>query len=177
MTVVPTSPVWISSAPIQVHGGDLLEITGVARLPEPLIGSIDGLQIMDSLGGPDMALRIHEAPSWQPFRLIRAATSDSDLSVTIALSGLGKAQIDDVAIRVIQLPNSGPIDQAAFGPPARPWAGPHIYPFWYDSGSTNLVVLVQLRSDDAHAALRISNFVKMPAAFGGRGLRQFSPSG
>ena len=89
-------------------------------MPAPLIGSIDGLQIMDSLGGPDMALRIREAPSWQPFRLIRAATSDGNVSVTIALSGLGKAQIDDVAIRVIQLPNSGAIDQAAYGPPARP---------------------------------------------------------
>jgi len=119
-TIVPTAPVWISSAPLHVGAGDLLEITGVARLPEPLIGSVDGLQIIDSIGGADMALRIHEAPSWQPFRLIRAATSDGDVSVTIALSGLGKAQVDDVAIRVIKLPNSGLNDQAAYGPPARP---------------------------------------------------------
>jgi len=101
-SIVPTAPVWISSAPLRVQAGDLLEITGVARLPEPLIGSVDGLQIIDSLGGHDMALRIHEAPSWQPFRLIRTATADADVSVTIALSGLGKAQIDDVTIRVIQ---------------------------------------------------------------------------
>ena len=100
-TIVPTAPVWISSAPVQVRKGELLEITGVARLPQPLVGSVDGLQIMDSLGGPDMALRIQEAPSWQPFRVIRAATSDVNVSVTVALSGLGKAQIDDLAVRVI----------------------------------------------------------------------------
>jgi len=102
VTIVPTAPVWISSAPLQVRAGDLLEITGVARLPQPLLGSVDGLQIIDSIGGPDMALRIHEAPSWQPFRLIRSATSDTQVSVTIALSGLGKAQIDDVAVRVVK---------------------------------------------------------------------------
>jgi len=101
-TIVPTSPVWIASTPLPVRAGDLLEITGVARLPASLIGSVDGLQIIDSLGGPEMALRIHEAPSWQPFRVIRAATGDTQLSVTIALSGLGKAQVDDVAVRVIR---------------------------------------------------------------------------
>lgn len=101
-TIVPTTPVWISSAPLQIRAGQLLEITGVARMPNPLIGSVDGLQIIDSLGGPDMAMRIHESPSWRPFRLIRAAPSDANVSVTIALSGLGKAQIDDIAIRVIE---------------------------------------------------------------------------
>ncbi len=101
-SIVPTPPVWITTSPLPVHAGDLLEITGVVRLPEPLVGSVDGLQIIDSIGGPDMALRIHEAPSWQHFRLIRAATNDTQVSVTIALSGLGKAQIDDVAVRVVK---------------------------------------------------------------------------
>lgn len=102
VTIVPTAPVWISSSPVQVRANDLIEITGVVRLPEPLVGSIDGLQIIDSLGGTDMALRIHEAPSWKPFRIIRAAPSDTQLSVTIALSGLGNAQVDDLAVRVIR---------------------------------------------------------------------------
>lgn len=101
-SVVPSSPVWITSAPLMVQEGDLVEITGVARILEPLIGSVDGLQIIDTLGGPEMGLRIHEAPSWQPFRLIRAATGETQVSVTIALSGLGKAQVDDLAVRVLQ---------------------------------------------------------------------------
>ena len=102
MTIVPTAPVWITSSPVSVQQGDLLEVTGVARLSEPLIGTIDGLQVIDSLGGVDMALRIQDAPTWQPFKLVRAAGSDTEVSVTIALSGLGKAQIDDVALRVIR---------------------------------------------------------------------------
>ena len=102
ISIVPTAPVWISSAPLQVRKGDLLEITGVVRLTQPLEATVDGLQILDSIGGPDMALRIHEAVDWQPFRLIRAVTSDTQVTVTMALSGLGKAQIDDVAIRVVK---------------------------------------------------------------------------
>ncbi len=102
VTIVPTAPVWITSHPVQVRQGDLLEVTGVARLPEPLVGSVDGLQIIDSFGGTEMALRIQDAPAWQPFKVIRAATSDAQVSVTIALSGLGRAQVDDVAVRVVR---------------------------------------------------------------------------
>lgn len=102
MTIVPTAPVWISSHPLLVSKGDLLEITGLVRLPEPLIGTVDGLQIIDTIGGTEMALRIQDAPAWQPFRIVRAATSDTPVSVTIALTGLGKAHIDDVAVRVVR---------------------------------------------------------------------------
>jgi len=97
--IVPGSPVWISTAPVQIQAGDLVEITGVARVPEPLRGTVDGLQLIDSLGGPDMATRIPQTSSWQPFRIIRAAPSDGQITVSIALTGLGKAQIDDLAIR------------------------------------------------------------------------------
>ncbi len=100
--IVPTAPVWITSAPLQVQAGDLVEITGLVRITEPLLGSVDGLQIIDTLGGADMAVRMHEAPTWRPFRIIRSATADAQVSVTIALSGLGEAQIDDLAVRRIQ---------------------------------------------------------------------------
>ncbi len=102
--LVPASPVWISTAPVQVQAGDLVEITGVARVPKPLVGTVDGLQLIDSLGGPDMALRIPQTPTWQSFRVIRAVPSDGQITVSIALTGLGKAQIDDLAIRTTKEP-------------------------------------------------------------------------
>ena len=112
--VVPTAPVWITSAPIAARAGDLIEITGVARVPTELHGSVDGLQIIDSLGGLEMALRIGATPSWQPFRVLRAATSDTQVSVTLALTGFGTAQVDDLAIRRIRLPMAA--SQTARGP-------------------------------------------------------------
>jgi hypothetical protein len=102
ISVVPTAPVWISSAPIAVKAGELVEITGMARVPEELIGTVDGLQIIDSLGGPGMATRVTHAPSWQSFRILRAATSDTQLVVSFALSGLGRAQVDNLAVRTLQ---------------------------------------------------------------------------
>jgi len=112
-TVVPTAPVWISSAPIQVAAGDLVEITGVARLPAALLGSVDGLQLIDSLGGPEMALRLPATPSWSPFRVLRAASTSGEVSVTIALTGFGKAQVDDVAVRILPNPSASVGPQTA----------------------------------------------------------------
>jgi hypothetical protein len=102
ISVVPTAPVWITSSGMPVKAGDLVEITGVARVPEELIGTIDGLQIIDSLGGPGMATRIRHAPSWQSFRIVRGVPADTQLFVSIALSGLGRAQIDNLSVRTLK---------------------------------------------------------------------------
>ena len=106
--VVPASPVWVKSRPVRIRTGELVEITGSARVPKELLGSVDGLEIVDTLGGPELATRIKAAPSWQPFRMIRVATSDADVTVTIGLTGLGTAQVDDVAIRTLRLSGANP---------------------------------------------------------------------
>jgi hypothetical protein len=105
VAVVPTSPVWISTPPLAVKAGELVEITGMVRVPEPLIGTVDGLQIIDSLGGPGMATRIVQSPDWQPIRIIRAVPADGQVTVSVALAGLGKAQVDSLAIRSLR-PNA-----------------------------------------------------------------------
>ena len=99
--VLPTAPVWIKSRPITILKGQIVEITGQARVPIQLMGTVDGLQVFDSLGGNDLGMRIKASSTWQPFRMIRTATSDTDFDVTIALSGLGTAQVDDLAVRVL----------------------------------------------------------------------------
>ncbi len=106
ISVVTTAPVWISSQPVPVKAGDLIEITGVARVPEELIGSVDGLQIIDSLGGPGMATRILHAPSWREFRILRGATADTQLVVSVALSGLGRAQVDNLTVQTLRPSNA-----------------------------------------------------------------------
>jgi hypothetical protein len=59
---------------------------------------------MDSFGGEALAERIGETSAWQPFTLIRAAPRAGPLSVTIALTGLGEAWIDDVTITPLLAP-------------------------------------------------------------------------
>jgi hypothetical protein len=106
-------PVWVTSPPLAAPPGHLIEITGLARVGEPPIGSPDPLLIFDSVGGEESALRIGAAPSWQPFRLVRAAPPGAEVRLTIALGGLGRVQVDSIAVRYVPLPARA----VAQGPP------------------------------------------------------------
>jgi hypothetical protein len=78
-----------------------VEISGLARVSNVPIGSPDPLLIFDSIGGEESAVRISSAPSWTPFKMLRAATPGSELRVTVALGGVGRAQIDALSYRFI----------------------------------------------------------------------------
>ncbi len=118
--VIPTSPVWVRSKPVRIAAGQVLEISGVARVPEELLGTVDGLQIFDTLGGADLATRIKISPSWQPFLMRRASAANADVQVTIALSGLGVAQVDDLQMRVISSTSANRLTSAPSNPPTTP---------------------------------------------------------
>ncbi len=100
---LPTPPVWVTSPLIAVPDGHLVEISGVARVGEAPLGSPDPLLIFDSVGGEESAIRVTSAPSWTPFRLIRVAPPGGELRVTIALGGIGRAQVDSLAFRFVPL--------------------------------------------------------------------------
>jgi hypothetical protein len=102
--VVARPLVQVTSPPIQVVKGQVLEISGWVRVPEPITGSIDGLTIVDSLGGPELALRVHESAGWQPFRMIRGVPAATDLTLSFSLSGTGTALIDAVMVRPLSRP-------------------------------------------------------------------------
>ncbi len=101
-----TPPVWITSPPMSVPPGNLVEITGWARISETPLGSADPLLIFDSIGGEESAVRIATAPTWTRFRLVRAAPPGAELRVTIALGGVGRAAVDSLEYRFIPLPVS-----------------------------------------------------------------------
>ena len=100
---IAAPPVWITSPPIAPPEGHLIEITGLVRMPLRPIGSADPLLVFDSIGGESSALRIESAPSWTPFRLVRAAAPGAECRITFALGGAGRAQIDALHCRFIPL--------------------------------------------------------------------------
>lgn len=110
--VVETPPVWITTPPVTAPPGKLVEIEARVAVAEPIKGSVDGLLVFDSIGGPALAERVGKTNAWQRLVLYRIVPADTTepLVVTFALSGLGEARIDDVRIRVI--------DRAAGGTPA-----------------------------------------------------------
>lgn len=102
--VLAGPPVWMTSPPLIVPPAHLVEIIGLVRVTETPIGSADPLLVFDSIGGEEAALRIEEALSWTPFRLVRATGPGAECRLTIALGGVGRVQVDGLRYRFIPLP-------------------------------------------------------------------------
>ncbi len=107
-TQVETPPIWVTSAPINVRRGDIAVMRGWVRVPVAITGSVDGLMILDSIGGEAMAERALKTPGWREFFLYRVAPSDGPVWITFALTGLGNAWIDDVTIQTISPRTAAP---------------------------------------------------------------------
>jgi hypothetical protein len=102
--VVETPPVWITTPPLSVPSGKLVQIEARVWVPKPVKASVDGLLVFDSLGGPALAERVGPSAQWRRLVLYRIVPTDLDgepFTVTFALTGLGEARIDDVSVRVL----------------------------------------------------------------------------
>jgi hypothetical protein len=133
--LVETTPVWITSPPVQLRAGEVVCIRGRVRVGAPVRGSVDGLMIVDSLGGEALAERFGETDGWQGFVMYRAAPRDGEVSLTFALTGFGEALIDDVTIRTIRpgstAPHPEPATRGAMAPgnsTADHRSTPHVQP-------------------------------------------------
>ena len=69
--VIETPPIWITTPPINAAAGTLLEIAAKVRVPNPIEGSVDGLLVFDSYGGPALAERVNKTESWRRLVLYR----------------------------------------------------------------------------------------------------------
>ena len=66
-------------------------IRGQVRVKGPISGSIDGLMIIDSLGGEPLAERIGETSGWRQFALYRAATSSGNHDRDVRSDRIGRS--------------------------------------------------------------------------------------
>ncbi len=96
---IESPPIWITTPPLAVSAGQILLIHGWIHVPQPIAASVDGLLIVDSLGGEALAQRVRTTSGWQEFGLYRVAPRSGSMTVTFALSGLGEAWIDSVTIQ------------------------------------------------------------------------------
>jgi len=103
--VIETPPVWITTPPLTAPVGKLLEISAQVWVPTAISGSVDGLMVFDSLGGPALAERVGATRDWRRLvlhRIVPPEAAGEPFTVTFALSGLGEARIDDVSVRVLE---------------------------------------------------------------------------
>jgi hypothetical protein len=105
--VVETPPLWITSAPVDVAAGDLLQIEAWVKIDSPIQASTDGLVIFDSHSGEPLAMRLSQTKGWRQLTLYRAARQAGPLVLTFALAGLGQAAIDDVTIQIVHRTRPG----------------------------------------------------------------------
>lgn len=100
-SVVETAPMWITSPSVTVQQGELVQIQGWVRIAQPIVGSVDGLLIIDTLSGEALAGRLSRGAQWRQFSVYRAAARPGPMAVTFALAGLGEVWIDDVTIQTV----------------------------------------------------------------------------
>ena len=110
--VLETPPLWISTPPVRAAAGTLLEISAQVWVPAAITGSVDGLLVFDSYGGPALAERVNQTGNWRRlvlYRMVPPAAGDGTdpppLTVTFALTGLGEARLDSVSIRPVSRGN------------------------------------------------------------------------
>lgn len=96
--LITKPPVVMVSPGVSVPAGQIVRITGWARIATPIVGSIDGAMIYDSLLGKDGAIHLNSTQEWQQFELIRPCRESQDVCVTLALHGLGEFLVDDLRI-------------------------------------------------------------------------------
>ena len=78
---------------IPVEPGTFIRIQGWVYVPDAIAGSLDGLLVLDSLGGEPLAERFGDTTGWKQFTAIlpRPAPAPYSMTVTVALTGFGEA--------------------------------------------------------------------------------------
>lgn len=103
-SIVETPPVWVTTPAITVGRNKMVRVRGYVRTSSAIAGSQDGVMVFDSIGGQALASRIVSADGWRQFTLFRVVPEDTTLTLTLALTGIGEAWIDDLDIAVLDLP-------------------------------------------------------------------------
>jgi hypothetical protein len=88
----------ITSPPVQLKPGTLVQVSGWICIPMPIGASADGALFYDSAGGEPLAIRLSEPTPWTKFTLYRRVPASGTMQVTLALTGLGTVYFDDVRI-------------------------------------------------------------------------------
>ena len=96
-------PVTVVSPPITVYKGQLVYIGGWVKIDAPSRGNLDGAMLYDSLCGPAAALRWRTVGPWQKFELVREVHETCELTLTMALSGLGEIRFDDLEVILLDV--------------------------------------------------------------------------
>lgn len=93
----------LTTPPVQLPPGTTVKLTGWYRIPQPLKASADGLLIYDSAGTEALGVRLYHSTNWKKIDLYRTVPSSGQISLSIALTGMGTVYLDDLKIESINI--------------------------------------------------------------------------
>ncbi|MEI7687814.1 MAG: hypothetical protein WCL32_22640, partial [Planctomycetota bacterium] len=96
--VLERSLLALTSPPVKLAPGSLVRISAWVRIPVAITASSDGALFYDSAAGEPLAVRLSDATGWKKYTLYRKVPESGQISVTLALTGLGSVYFDDVRI-------------------------------------------------------------------------------
>jgi hypothetical protein len=97
----------VDSPPVQLPPGTLVRVSCWIKIPAEIKGSADGVLFYDDAGGEPLGVRLSIQREWRQFHLYRVVPASGQISVTLALTGIGKAFFDNVMIEPM-VPNPTP---------------------------------------------------------------------
>ena len=100
--VIEMPPLWVTSPAVPVAAGQIVRIHGWVNVPTAIIGSVDGLLVVESLSGEEMALRLDKTQGWREFTMLRIVPQAGPLTLTLSMTGLGEVRLDDLTIEVLE---------------------------------------------------------------------------
>ncbi len=96
----------LTSPPVKLPPGSLVQISGWVQIPDPIVASADGALMYDSAGGEPLSIRLTDATSWKKFTVYRRVPATGTINVTLALTGIGTVYFDDIRIEPLTPPNA-----------------------------------------------------------------------
>jgi hypothetical protein len=91
----------VSSPNITLPPGTNVKLTGWYRIPQPIRASADGLLIYDTAGGESLGIRLYHSATWKKIEVFRKVPASGQISMSIALTGIGTVYFDDLKIESI----------------------------------------------------------------------------
>jgi hypothetical protein len=88
----------VDSPTVKLPPGTLVRVSAWIKIPTEISGSADGALFYDDAGGEPLGVRLSIQPHWKHYHLYRRVPPSGQISVTLALTGVGAAYFDNVMI-------------------------------------------------------------------------------
>ena len=109
----------VESPAVRLPPGTLVRVSGWVKIPDEIRLTADGVLFYDDIGGEPLGVRlVGTRGRWKQFHLYRRVPESGQMTLTVALTGIGVAYFDDLRIEPLlpagqASPLSGPARVAA----------------------------------------------------------------